>query len=87
MLYDFYNKQTTKNAGSLHATYLIKGTQMQRPAISSNGVASQQSKDTDMRSSPFPGSSAQESHHEEEERTKLIQLVTLAREEDLEGAH
>ena len=86
MLYDFHHKQNKKKPGTLHATYLITGRQKQRQAASTNGVQSQESQGTNMRSSPFPSSSMPEPR-QAEENVKWIRLVTLAKEEDLEGPH
>lgn len=86
MLFDFYAKQNSKKKASLHATYLISGKQKQNRAVHTNGFHSQQSEDTDMRSSPFPSSSApQPGQQEEHGEITWLRSVTLAKEEDLES--
>jgi len=80
ILYDFHQKQTSKKAGSVHATYLVSGVQVVKPA--SNGVH-QTDEDTPMQSSPFMSSSMP--NQDVEEEATGTRVMTLAREEHLEG--
>jgi len=81
MLYDFHRSQNARKPGSVHATYLLYGT------ASANPIPAEESQkdgeDTNMQSSPFMSSSMpqEESIHE----SPPLKVVTLAREEDLEG--
>lgn len=88
MLYDFHHKQNTKKSGTLHATYLLAGSQRTHQQSSqTNGAHSQDGADISMRSSPFPSSSAPQPKAEDTEtESSYIKLVTLANEEDVEGA-
>ncbi|MCJ1249775.1 hypothetical protein MMC30_007001 [Trapelia coarctata] len=80
ILYDFHQKQTSKKAGSVHATYLVSGMQAVNPA--SNGVH-ETDEDTPMQSSPFMSSSMP--HQDVDEHVAVMRVMTLAREEHLEG--
>lgn len=83
MLYDFHRQQNARRAGSVHATYLLSGvTSMQRTSdAGGNGRA--EGGDVQMQSSPFMSSSTP--HQDEEENVHLVKVVTLVREEHLEG--
>lgn len=88
MLYEFHHKQNSKKGGTLHATYLLTGSQTrQQQSSQPNGIHSQGGTDVDMPSSPFPSSSAPQLNGEDVEMdNSLIKLVTLVNEEDLEGS-
>lgn len=81
MLYDFHHTQNTRKPGSVHATYLLYGTMTAKPAASED--SQKDGEDAYMQSSPFMSSSMpqEESVHE----ASPVKLVTLAKEEDLEG--
>ena len=81
MLYDFHHSQNARKPGSVHATYLLYGTASAKPIPLEE--SQQVGEDASMQSSPFMSSSMpqEESIHE----TPPVKVVTLAREEDLEG--
>ena len=81
MLYDFYRDKTSKKPGSIHATFLITGTQTRKPPEAPKGPAVD-NEDTPMQSSPFPSSPPQMQEPEEEPVEQRV--VTLVREEHLE---
>jgi DNA polymerase delta subunit 3 len=82
MLYDFHHKQNAKRPGSVHATYLVSGVQAGKSE--SKGV---QKKDEDvhMQSSPFMSSSMPNQDEEEPQSQPEMRVITLTREEHLEG--
>ena len=84
MLYDFRRQQNARRAGSVHATFLLSGTtSIQRASVvSANGQAD--GGDVHMQSSPFMSSSMP---HQDEEDVPLVTVITLVREEHLEGQH
>lgn len=84
MLFDFHAKQNRKKPGSLYATYLVTGRQIQHKASQTNGGPSQEGEDAHMQSSPFPSSSMPAQEDGEDEPT-WTRLVTLVKEEDLDG--
>ena len=81
MLYDFHHTQNGRKPGSVHATYLLTGSASPKsiPAEEKH----QDGEDAYMQSSPFMSSSLpqEESIHE----APPVKVITLAREEDLEG--
>ena len=82
LLYEFYSTQTTKNPGSIYATYLLDG--IPRPVRESSVNEHQQDgEDTRMQSSPYMSSSV--SHHEDQEDAIPSRTIILASEEDLDG--
>lgn len=86
MLFEFHRKQNAKKPGSVHATYLITGTEKPQHDAHTNGVQSQDTQDTIMQSSPpLPGSSAPESQ-DPVPAEMPVTLVLIAKEEDLEMA-
>lgn len=90
MLYEFWEKENKKKAGSIYATYLIAGTKEQasNPPVT-NGKAKHDDEDVPMPSSPPPFTSSmiepsQQSQHVAERETIPIKSITLVREEELE---
>ena len=81
MLYEFHRLQNAKKPGSLHATYLVTGTQLQAPQaeLSQNGHA-----DLPMPSSPYMSSLAAPVTNDEVEPVRQ-RVLTLVKEESLEG--
>ena len=83
MLYEFYQHQTSKKAGSVHATYLLIGV-LSPTSVESNGNYGQEDgEDAHMQISPFVSSQTQPQG--ETEAPSPVTLVTLVREEELEG--
>lgn len=83
MLYEFHRQQNSKKPGSVHATYLLTGTQIVTSSSDAmNGVADGDG-DITMQSSPYM-SSPIHSEKPPEEPLKQ-QVITLAREEHLDG--
>lgn len=85
MLYDFYKKQNSKKEASVHATYLITGTQIINPAEQVNGAKSEIDVDIHMQSSPYMSSSLPNQDDEGEIEFERVTVITLAKEEHLEG--
>ena len=81
MLYDFHHSQNARNAGSVHATYLLHG--IARAESAEPEKSQQDGQDTFMQSSPFMSSSAPQ--EESIQESPPVKLVTLVREEHLEG--
>ena len=82
MLYEFYSTQTTKNPGSIDATYLLDG--VPRTPEEPNAKGHQQNgEDMHMQSSPYMSSPFP--HQEDQVEAVPCRSVTLAKEEDLEG--
>ncbi|KAI4155115.1 MAG: hypothetical protein LQ340_001213 [Diploschistes diacapsis] len=83
MLYEFHRQQNSKKPGSVHATYLLTGTQIVTSSSDAmNGVADGDG-DITMQSSPYM-SSPIHSEKPPEEPLKQ-QVITLAREEHLDA--
>ena len=82
MLYDFHQRQTSKNPGSVHATYLVDGIPTITKAHSTNGQTGV-GEDAYMQNSPVMSSSLPQ--EETEEYTIPSKSIMLAREEDLQG--
>lgn len=82
MLFDFHQKENTKKAGSVHATYLIAGS---RPETSpTNGAVKKDGDDVVMAGSqPFPSSPPVRTQTTTNDDTPVLS-ITLAREEDLD---
>ncbi|KAL2039809.1 hypothetical protein N7G274_007209 [Stereocaulon virgatum] len=80
MLYDFYQKQTSKKPGSVHATYLIDGVPKSKNESNVNGQQ-KDSEDMQMQSSPYMSSSMPQDDNEQDRIH--IRSIVLAREEDL----
>lgn len=87
MLYDFHISQIRKKPGSLHATYLLTGRQRVTQQQQSHAIGSQEEDggDTHMQSSPLPASSAPETQENGQEELSWIKLMTLAKEEHVDG--
>lgn len=85
MLYDFHHKQNAKKRSSVHATYSLAGLAKPISATHTNGVHATDDDDVPMQSSPFMGSSAPQPQSQSDEPAASTKMVTLAREEDLEG--
>jgi hypothetical protein len=88
MLFDFHQKQNAKKPNSIHATYLVTGTQ--RTTEPTNGTNGKHGEDVDMRSSPFMSSmpepeESEDSEDSDEEPDKETTIL-LVREEELEGS-
>ena len=81
MLFDFHHTQNARKPGSVHATYLLTGSTSPKPIHAEE--KEQDREDAYMQSSPFMSSSMpqEESIHE----APPVKVITLAREEDLEG--
>lgn len=83
MLYDFYDEQTRRKPGSIHATYLVGGVRRVTEPPGTNGVQKVNDQDVHMPSSPYMSSSMPHQDGEEEEQT--VRSITLVKEEQLEG--
>jgi DNA polymerase delta subunit 3 len=83
MLYDFHKTQNAKRPASLHATYLVSGTEKVERPVSDSKAAHDD--DIQMTSSPFPGSWRDKSHEEYLISNIPVNAVKLVREEHLEG--
>ena len=82
MLFEFYKQQNITKAGSVHATFLVSGTKEILQVPASNQDHEKGSEDVHMQSSPFMSSSMPQ---EEREEPQSVNVVTLVREEELEG--
>ena len=80
MLYDFHHQQTARKPGSVHGIYLISGMKKVEPAVAVNGGHTRDGEDSFMQSSPFMSSSMPQ-----DENIPSRKVVTLVREEQLEG--
>lgn len=86
MLYGFHQTQNSKKPGSVHATYLLTGRQHVLPKSNhTDAVQDGDRQDTNMHSSPLPASSAPGPQENEQEDHSWIKLITLAKEEQLDG--
>jgi DNA polymerase delta subunit 3 len=93
MLYDFHKSQNAKKPNSVHATYLLTGTARTEPTESARKTQTQEDEDSIMQSSPFPSSypepepplEFEDEDVEPVEENIPTTIVTLVREEDLEG--
>lgn len=83
MLYDFYHHQTSKEPGSVHATYLVSGILNPAHVLRKGNNQQEDGEDAHMQSSPFVSSQVQP--EEDTETPPSVKLITLVREEDLEG--
>ena len=89
MLFDFYSHENAKRPGSIHATYLLSGRRKpKQPAELSNGNSTYK-EDSPVPSSPPPFSSSMldPSQNDTSGDSELVQTITLAREESLEGLY
>ena len=83
MLYEFYQDQTSKKPGSVHATYLLSGT-LSPVGVESNGKHGLEGgEDAHMQSSPFVSSQVQP--QEDTDILPRMTLITVVREGELEG--
>ena len=80
MLYDFHHQQNSRKPGSVHGIYLVSGMKTVKPAVAVSGGHIQDGEDSFMQSSPFMSSSMPQA-----ENTPSTKVVTLVREEQLEG--
>lgn len=83
MLYEFYQHQNSKKPGSVHATYLVSGISNYETSSSNGKLGQEDDGDTHMQSSPFMSSSILPEDKSETQVSE--QLITLVREENLEG--
>jgi DNA polymerase delta subunit 3 len=83
VLYDFYHHQTVKKPGSVHATYLMSGILIPADVPCNGNNQQEDGDDALMQSSPFVSSQVQA--EEDTEIPPPVKLITLVREEDLEG--
>ena len=83
MIYDFYQQQNAKKSGAVHVTYLLSGTVSVQKENGSNGSSQENGESMKMRSSPFMSSSML--RDEEEATIQTMKVITLVREEHLEG--
>ncbi|KAI9713526.1 MAG: hypothetical protein M1820_000908 [Bogoriella megaspora] len=84
MLFDFYQKQSGSKSGSVHATYIVKGTRRLPEAPKSNGFQSQDGDDSIMYSDNYMSSSAPEPDGEDVQDKTQISSIVIVREEHLE---
>lgn len=82
MLYEFHTHENKKKPGSVHATYLLYGTQTAKSSPT-NGASQQDGEDISMTSSPFMSSSMPQDEDMLEEPP--VKVMTVVREENLEG--
>lgn len=80
MLYEFHAHENKKRPGSVHATYLIYGTQSAKTYYAI-GDSQQDGEDVSMTSSPFMSSSMPQDEDTVEAPQKVM---TVVREENLE---
>jgi len=92
MLYEFYNKENKKKAGSIYATYLLSGKKKgDALAASTDGMPKPANGDVPMPSSPpaMPSSSmpaASQATEQLDERYQVpVKSITLCREEQLQS--
>ena len=83
MLYEFYHHQTSRKPGSIHATYLLSGILSPANTLANGNHRDEDEEDAHMQSSPFV--SSQVRPEEDIETPLAVTLITLVREEDLEG--
>ena len=87
MLYDFYRTQLKKKPDSLHATYLLTGRRLVRHDQTQSGssLTTEDGADSHMQSSPLPASSAPGTQEDERQRPSWIRVVSIVKEEQLDG--
>ena len=83
MLYEFHSQQNAKKPGTVHATYLVSGTQRKETPVVTNGGAKKDGEDDYMQSSPFMSSSMPQPEENTGETSVLS--ISLVREEELES--
>lgn len=81
MLHEFYLQQNSQKKGSIHATYLVTGT---RITIVEPRNTQNDEEDIPMPSSPYPSSAVEQADHGEVQSIRQ-KMLTLVKEEDLEG--
>lgn len=82
MLYEFYTHENKKKSGSVHATYLLFGTQSAKTS-NVNGNVKQDGEDISMTSSPYMSSSMPQDESMME--APHVKVMTVVREDNLEG--
>ena len=80
MLYEFHTHENKKRPGSVHATYLIYGTQSAKTYYAT-GDSQQEGEDVSMTSSPYMSSSMPQ---DEDTVEAPLKVMTVVREENLE---
>ena len=80
MLYEFHAHENKKRPGSVHATYLIYGTQSAKTYYAT-GDSQKDGEDISMTSSPFMSSSMPQ---DEDTVETPLKVMTVVREENLE---
>ena len=83
MLYDFHQRQNAKTPSIVHAIYLMAGAKSLRKTIYGRGSNQEDGENSDIRNSPFMSSSMPQD--EEEAIIPALMVITLVREEHLEG--
>ena len=83
LLYEFYQHQSSRKLGSVHATYLVSGTQARIGEYNSIGVGQSDFGVANLQSSPFMNSSIPPGDDAEEQPS--VKVIALVREQDLEG--
>lgn len=81
MLFEFHQQQSSKKKGSIHATYFITGTQV---SIVKPRSTQHDDDEIPMPSSPYPSSAIEQPDQREVEPIRQ-KVLTLVKEEDLEG--
>ena len=81
MLFEFHAKENAKMPGSVHAMYLLSGAQPTKKVAELNG----DDEDIHMQSSPFFSSSMPDRDDELDVVEPMTRVVTLVREDQLEG--
>ena len=88
MLFDFYQRENSKKAVSVHATYLLCGRKhlSEQASPSQNGTNGDISMDVPPSSPPFSSSMPADAKENASNSPEVpCQTITLVREEDLEG--
>ena len=83
MLYEFHRQQNSKKPGSVHAIYLLSGNIKLEEVTKAITNKQEDGEDAPMQSSPFMSSSMPHQNGDEEIQVKKV--ITLVREEHLEG--
>ncbi|MCJ1265569.1 hypothetical protein MMC22_005449 [Lobaria immixta] len=84
LLYEFYHHQNSRKPGSVHATYLVSGTQAKFGETSATAISEANFEDANLQSSPFMSSSIPLGDDAEEQLS--VKVIALVREQDLEVA-
>ena len=85
MLFDFHHRQNQKKPGSVHATYLITGSQASKPSTQANGAHESSLDDGNLQSSPFMSSSMPDPKEDGDDEPQTVTVVSLVKEELLPG--